>query len=391
MRIISTLFLFLVAFDPQVPFAPNGIGFTFVTTLVLVPFVFLKLSNDVCGKDCFLVKKTVPFIVLFLLAVFFIFFRLIINGGDNIEFVLSWGKAFFVFLSCFFVFLLFYLNRSASIFIIDLFVVYGFNSIINFVVGSYPENFQFLDAFRSKLISDNLGANPYRNSFISGSGYYSIGTAYGLMVLLFSFYIGRSRSKNLIMGFFFALSAISGFVAARTAFFAMGPALFYLFKARFFNFLWLSSLGSVLLFFLIRLPAFQPYINWMLSFFELSGDRSADYLINYMYFWPGDSVALFGLGSVNDGRFTYTDAGYMQDILFGGVFFLLIKMSFVFYFAYSFLSRYPLFVFFVIFSVLAFHFKGLFLYNNAQGMAAFYFICFYLWSLQYGENRKSLI
>ncbi len=126
------------------------------------------------------------------------------------------------------------------------------------------------------------------------------------------------------------------------------------------------------------------------KFFQFSDDRSAEHLIQQMYFWPGGEIILFGLGVVNDGTFVYTDAGYMQDILFGGVLFLLLKLCFVIYFVYSFFFRYPLFVMLVAFSILAFHFKGLFLYNNAQGMAAFYFIFFYLWSLGI-ESEKAVL
>ncbi|RRJ84494.1 hypothetical protein D0544_05145 [Aestuariirhabdus litorea] len=186
-----------------------------------------------------------------------------------------------------------------------------------------------------------------------------------------------------------AFTAISGFFAARTAFFAIAPALFYVFKSRIIYFIFFMLTGTALIYLLLDLPALRSYKNWMISFFLFSSDRSAEYLIQQMYFWPGEAVVIFGLGAVNDGTFVYTDAGYMQDILFGGVLFLLIKLCFVLYFVYLFLFKYPLYVMLVVFSILAFHFKGLFLYNNAQGMAAFYFIFFYLWSLSERGDTNS--
>src|SRR5690606_3883527 len=99
-------------------------------------------------------------------------------------------------------------------------------------------------------------------------------------------------------------------------------------------------------------------------------------LVEKMYFWPGDSAFFIGLGAVNDGTFVYTDAGYMQDVLFGGIFFLALKLSFLIFFLFFSFKRYPLFSTSVVFAILLFHFKGLFIYNNAQGMAAFYFIIF---------------
>ena len=120
--------------------------------------------------------------------------------------------------------------------------------------------------------------------------------------------------------------SIAGFVSARTAFFAIAPALFYIFKSRLVYFSYASLAGIGLIYFLLDLPELEPYRFWMLSFFDLTNDASASHLIEKMYFWPGTDVFFYGKGFVNNGLFTYTDGGYMQDILFGGIFFLLLKM-----------------------------------------------------------------
>lgn len=389
MYFISLLALFLAAFDPQIPFVPSGIGFSLILTLILLPFSMVKCGSIDKLNYRLYVSKAAPLFAIFFIAGAFVIIRIIANGGENVEFIPSWLKALIVFVSCFLTYLVFYSGKKPSEFIKALVIVYVLNALVNFSVGTYPEHFQFLSIFKSSVISDSLGVNPYRNSFISGSGYYSIGTAYGLIVLLFAFYLVHSKSKSLILAISIALSAISGFFAARTAFFAIAPALFYIFKSRMLYFIFFMLSGIALLYLLLELPALQPYKNWMISFFRLSSDRSAEHLIQYMYFWPGEDVFIFGLGSVNDGTFVYTDAGYMQDILFGGILFLLIKLCFLLYFVYSFLSKHPLLVVLVVFSILIFHFKGLFLYNNAQGMAAFYFIFFYLWSLRV-DSKKSV-
>lgn len=378
---MSYFLLFLVAFDPQVPFLPNGVGFTFLISLILLPFVVLKSS--VVGLDDIYVffKKYICFFYLFLLSLLLILVRLLANEGEGVEFILSWVKAFFVFVSCFFVFFLFFKDKQSSYFVISLVFVYSVNAVLNYVSGTFPEAFGFLDLFRGAVISDSLGENPYRNSFISGSGYFSIGSAYGLIVLLFSFYLVQSKSKSLLLLSAVAFTAIAGFIAARTSFFAIAPALFIIFKSRFLHFVFLAMVSYTFIYYLLDLPALQSYKNWMLSFFSLSDDASGSYLIELMYFWPGDSIFFFGLGAVNDGTFIYTDSGYMQDILFGGVFFVTIKLFFLAVLFFGFFKKYPVFITFVTFAILAFHFKGLFIYNNAQGMAAFYFIFFYLLKL----------
>lgn len=384
---MSYLFLFLVAFDPQIPFFPNGVGFTFLVALILLPFALLKFRFIELDAAYGSLKRSRYFMYLFFSSFLFIIFRLLVNQGEGVSFILSWVKAFFVFAACLLVYFLFFYDKCSSRFIVALSVIYSANALFNYVSGAFPGLFGFFDLFRGAVISDSLGKNPYRNSFISGSGYYSIGTAYGLMVLLFAFYIVQSKSKSILLAASVAFSAVAGFVAARTSFFAIAPALFLVCKSRFLYFLFLALAGCAVVYFLINLPELEPYKFWMLSFFSLSEDASGSHLFEHMYFWPGDLVFLFGLGVVNDGTFIYTDGGYMQDILFGGVFFLALKLLFLAVLVFCFFEKHPVFVCFVAFAVLAFHFKGLFLYNNAQGMAAFYFIFFYICRL---DSEKKL-
>tara|TARA_R110001592_G_scaffold133921_3_gene349413 strand:- start:2133 stop:3071 length:939 start_codon:yes stop_codon:yes gene_type:complete len=310
------------------------------------------------------------------------------NGGENFPFLLSFVKAFFVFLSCLLVYLVFFADKEPELFVKFLIGVYVSNAVINFIAGTHPDVFEFLEMFRGASISDRLGSNPYRDSFLSGSGYYSIGTAYGLMIILFCFYLARAKSKSLVYTVSVGLISIAGFVAARTAFFGISAGFIYLFHKRFGYFL-LSFLVLVLAtYFFLSLPAIEPYRIWLLSFFRFMGSASGAHLVNEMYFYPGDKVLLFGFGSVNDGRFPYTDAGFMQDIIFGGILFLLVKMSFIAVFFFSLFKKYPFLVILVVLSVMAFHFKGLFIYNNAHGMAAFYFIFFVLHSFRVKDGKK---
>lgn len=388
--IISVLVLFLAAFDPQIPFFPNGIGFTFLIVVLLFPLVFLNI-NSLNSHVGFFLKKSNPYFIAFALSLAFIMLRIIFNEGINIEFIFSWAKAFFVFLACLFTYLVFYSSKSVNAFISSLLTVYIINAIINFIAGTYPELFSFLSVFRVLEISQEVGLNPYRNSFISGSGYYSIGTAYGLAVLLFCLHLTNSNKNNIAILLSISFISITAFIAARTAFFAILFASLYVFKSRLVYFLFLGVMSGILIYFVIDLPALEPYRLWMLSFFDLANDNSGSVLINQMYFWPGDEVFLIGTGAANDGKYTYTDSGYMIDILFGGIFFLIIKLSFLMIFIVKFIRFKPLFTIMFSLAILLFHFKGLFLYNNAQGMAAFYFTFFYLISIRKQMSQKGKV
>lgn len=377
---MSYFFLFLVAFDPQIPFFPNGIGFSFIVVVMLAPIFLLKYSKSACHVK--MLKSSQSLFIIFGLSFLAIACRILLNQGENLIFSLSWFKAFTVFLACFLVYALFFRHKSTDRFIKVLFLVYFCNAVVNFVSGTFPETFNFLSSFREDLLTENVGKNPYRNSFVSGSGYFSIGTAYGLATLLFAFYLARSKSKNIFYMIMFVFSAIAAFVAARTSFFALAPAMLYLFKSRMLYFSFLGVLSIIGVYLLLQLPALAPYKLWMLSFFDLANDASGSHLLEKMYYWPGLSIFMFGMGAVNDGIFTYTDSGYMLDVLFGGVFFLIIKLLFLIVLIIKFFRKYPLFILSIVFATLLFHFKGAFFYNNAQGMAAFYFIYFYLTHLE---------
>lgn len=377
--IFGFVFLMLVAFDPQVPFFPNGVGFTSVVScLLFLPFIHKSLSFN----GARIVRAFAPLFVYFIVVFVAVIVRVLANDGGNVEIFLSWIKALLVLTSVFFYCVVFWSDRldegSGTQFIRIVMAVFVFNAFVNFIAGSFPEYFEILKPFRSEVVSDSLGKNPYRNSFISGSGYFSIGTAYGLIVLLGTYALVRLRPNGLLQAFGLVFIAMAGFIAARTSFFAIVLAAGYIFLYRPLYLIPLSVLvfGGVIM--LLLLPALEPYLAWMQSFFsEFDSSSSADYLINQMYFWPGWEIFAFGRGAANDGLFNYTDSGYMQDMLFGGVFFAALKFSITFLVVIKILRFSILFALIVLVAVMIFQFKGLFVYNNAQGMAALYLLYFY--------------
>lgn len=375
-KFLSSIILFFLAFDPQVPFLPNGVGFSFLIFFILLPVFLLKCFQGRIGG---IVKAASPILILFFFIWIYVTLKLIANGGDNVEFLLSLLKAFFIFGAIFLFFAVFYGEREVGReFVFKLIFVYVLNAIFNFIIGSYPEQFNFLNVFRSQTITDSLGGNPYRNSFISGSGYFSIGTAYGLAALFTSFCIVKYNVRHVLLGAAVVIVGIAGFVAARTSFFAILFSSLYVFAKKPLYAFFIASLAFLLLSLVLFLPALQPYIEWMKSFFiEFESSGSANYLLSEMYFWPGADIFFFGSGAVNDGAFVYTDAGYMQDVLFGGVFYLALKLLFVAIYFYA--AQKISFGYSALFciSVLLFHIKGLFIFSNAQGMAIFYFSYFY--------------
>jgi len=387
-NIASILFLFLVIFDPQVPFFPAGVGVTAFIPFFLVIPVLYKITHTK-SRASFFLFKTFPYFILFGVLFLFIAIRLFSSESGDFSIIFSFFKAFLVFLSVVFVFLVFYADESPSTFFYALFSIFLMNSLINFVAASMPSHFEFLNLFREPTAKDPNSSNLYRYSFLSGSGYYSIGTAYGLMVLLVAFYVSKFRVKSL----FFLLSTVvillSGFIAARTSFFAIFSSFVYLSKASFRSLLILTLTFFLIFYILVSYTDLGYYETWMLSFFNFSENSSGSHLLDQMYFWPGDKVFLFGMAKVNDGSFPYTDSGYMQDLLFGGIIFVFLKTSYLFLFFKDFFSRFPFFVILVCFSILVFQFKGAFLYSNPHGMAVFYSLFLFMHSFK-REKLKSM-
>lgn len=382
---MDVIILFFLVFDPQIPFAPNGIGFSFVFSFILF-FGYLvrnkfiiNYSNQLRGASCF-------FYLHFILIVFSLA-RLILLG-DNFEYLLGPLKAFFVFFAIL-SYILYYKVDFDEVFLSKLLFVYCLNAFINFSAGTFPEYFNWADVFRGRLITDSLGINPYRNNFISGSGYFSIGTAYGLFCFFYMFY-SSDKKIGVLKNIGLLLASVSGFFGARTAIFAVASGFFYL-MARFNlkRIIFMVFFGLIFSYFVLDDDSFLgPYKMWLFSFFQGKDDASAENLLNDMFFWPGEYIFFLGAGIVNDGSFNYTDSGFMQDILFGGIFFMLLKFAFPIYFSFKFFKYSPLFVLLFLLISFAFQIKGAFFVSNAQGMAIFYIIYFYFCN-KFGHRKNN--
>lgn len=371
---MKNFLLFLIIFDPQIPYFIDGVGFTAIIFPGLIAAFLIKNNGNIPKVSVF--KHARPFVVLHFFLLLFSAI-LLLAFGDNFEYLLGVAKAIVVY--CAIVsYILFYNPSFDKKFFVGLLYSYCVNAVINFSAGTFTEYFSWMEVFRSHAISDALGANPYRNNFISGSGYFSIGTAYGLFFLFYIYFSG-SRKTGLLSSVSLFLVGVAGFVGARTSMFAIGAGTAYLlrkFQVR--KIIILTIVGILLVYFAFNENGIlAPYKMWLLSFFRGKEDASAEYLLNEMFFWPGTNIFFLGSGVVNDGTFTYTDSGFMQDIVFGGVFYAFLKFAFPLYFVIRFFKREPVFMLLFLGVAVAFQIKGAFFVSNAQGMAIFYLMYFF--------------
>jgi hypothetical protein len=379
------LLLFLIVFDPQIPYFINGLGFTAIVFLVL--FAALAIKNKGRIPKSLTLTHAKPFAAFLILNLLFSFFSLLATGGNS-DFLLGVAKSIVVFCAVVSYLLVYNIDFSENFFS-GLLFIYCLNAVINFVAGTFPEYFHWAEVYRGLVISDALGDNPYRNSFISGSGFFSIGTAYGLFCLLYIYFISSNRN-GLFASVGLLLSSVAGFVAARTSMFAIGAGAIYLLKEfqlkKIFVLMILVALFSR--FALDENGILGPYKEWLLGFFDLKEDTSAAHLLDEMYFWPGVMIFFFGSGSANNGLFPYTDSGFMQDILSGGVFYMLLNICFPTFFVLKFFKNEPVFSLLFLGVAVLFQMKGSFFISNAQGMAIFY-IMYFFFAFKYSKRLES--
>lgn len=366
--------LFLIVFDPQIPYLINGIGFSAVVFPILFFSALIKNRFFILNSKVFV--YAINFNFLYFLLFFYSIIVLVVTGKD-FDYLLGVIKAFIVF--CAVVsYLIYFRPKFDDEFFSKLLFIYCLNAIFNFAAGTFPEYFAWAEVFRGHSISDSLGENPYRDSFISGSGYFSIGTAYGLFFLSYIFFI-FNKKLGLLKNLGILLVIFAGFFGARTSIFAVGAGFGYLmWRLQVKKIAFLVVVGMLFFVFVMNYYDFiEKYKTWLLSIFDGKDEASVDNLMNEMFFWPGEKIFFLGSGGVNDGNFAYTDSGFMQDILFGGVFYMLLKFAFPLYFSIRFFRNEPIFVMFFLSVAVAFQIKGPFFVNNAQGMAIFYLMYFF--------------
>lgn len=368
------MLLFLIIFDPQIPYFINGIGFTAIIFPWLAAAYLIRNNGRIAKAS---VLGHAKFFAVLHLVVLFYSLVVIFVAGANYEYLLSVAKSIIVF--CAVVsYLLYYRPQFDEKFFSRVLFLYCLNAAINFLGGTFPEYFWWTEVFRGRVLSDSIGLNPYRNNFISGSGYYAIGTAYGLFCLLY-IYFGSAKKNNFLESVGLIFAAIAGFVGARTSMFAIGAGVAYMLKRfQVLKLLVLTAIGTLLLYFVLDEGGILgPYKAWLLGFFKGREDVSANYVLNEMFFWPGGEIFFLGSGFADSAAFTYSDSGFMQDILFGGILFMLVKFAFPLYFAARFFRKDPVFVMLFLGVAITYQMKGAFFTNNAQGMAIFYIMYFF--------------
>jgi len=229
------------------------------------------------------------------------------------------------------------------------FALQGLIHTLGFLIppfGEFLVNFQS-DVYRSEgLSSDRM--NYFRLYSLTGAPFFDLPAAYGFACIMF-FRLQLVPNQNYLRGWkafvVIVLMLLGISLSGRTGFtgFALGLAFYLYYNWSKFSTLWKNIIeiaGGYLcllaVFYVALTPvqrnkivddvfpfAFEAYYNWRNN--GKFGTGSSDQMMEYHYYHLETSTILWGesLGSVNLQRYHSTDAGYMNILIFGGIFYFL--------------------------------------------------------------------
>ncbi|MBL0578953.1 hypothetical protein JD491_15225 [Aeromonas caviae] len=380
MRLLSYISLFLLVFDLAIP-PIKIIGSAPFSIIISFSVLLMKKSDDIVNA----VKRfSVPFFTVYFIVLFFVAFRIFFSGEQN--YLLSIFKSFLIFFSA-----ISYLAAFGGERINDKLInIFFVNGVICLVAGSIPSVLELVYLFKSGLPVP--GFIPYRDAFLAGSGYFGISSIYAIIIL---FCAHKLINEGLSFSFAikFMVILVAGVLAGRTAFVGIIISLIYIasksIKYSVIGFFMITCIVVIIL----SVDAFSVYSSWIFEFVSFNGDSvslsrtSSTDELNTMYFMPNDGTTwLWGDGRYVDGEGYYmgTDAGYMRNLFFGGLPFVMAAIVYACLFAFK--SKSFFFTFYVLPLVFALHYKGAFILNNPAGVPVLTLLSF--WLCYHGVNKR---
>ncbi|MEH8221900.1 hypothetical protein Q7I19_12820 [Aeromonas veronii] len=272
--------------------------------------------------------------------------------------------------------------------------IFFMNGVICLVAGSIPSVLEMVYLFKSGV--PEPGFIPYRDAFLAGSGYFGMASIYAVIILLCAHKLVND-GLSLSFAIKFMVIVVVGVLAGRTAFVGIVISFIYIasqsVKYSIIGFLLVASIVAIIL----SVDALSVYSGWIFEFisldggtFSLSRTSSTDEL-NAMYFMPDDSTTwLWGDGRYVDGEGYYmnTDAGYMRNLFFGGLPFVITVIVYACLFAFK--SKSFFFTFYILPLVLALHYKGAFILNNPAGVPVLTLLAFWFYHQSVNKCRSGM-
>lgn len=342
---------------------------------------FILNSRDFISRLEKVVSCFSLFLILFLIYLIFVSFRVYVDMAQDVSYWLSAMKSLVILLATLFYLAIFYKSNI----ILNIVNVFFVNALVCIFFGTFPDNKFIISYFQyPTTIGGNelIGMNEYRNAFLSGSGYFGVASLYSLVVPIVLYYIFLNKKFFNFVKLFFVL--IAGVLAGRIALVAyfISFVLFSFFKRKislilvFFTFTFLGYMA------LDNLVYFEDANAWISELYksEKLSDSTTIQDLKQMLYVPTELTLLFGDGRYESefgGYYGSTDIGYMRNVLFGGLGFVLILLLCFISIFYK--VRKNSIVYILIIISLFLHFKGVFIFNNPGFLPIILSFVFYLY------------
>lgn len=377
---LSHINLFLLIFDLAIP-PVKFIGSAPFSILISLFCLFYKnQTNNKHEISCFIK----PFFVLYCFFIFYATVRVIFSG--EVDYLLSLLKSSLIFTAAILYIIAFGCERICD----RLINVFFVNGLICFLAGSIPELLDIVYLFKSGV--PEVGFIPYRNAFLAGAGYFGMASVYATIILLCAHKLVKD---GLSLGFAikFMVILIAGVLAGRTAFVGIAISFLYIVSQSVKYSVLVVFLVAGLVAIVLSVDALSIYSSWMFEFISFDGDSvslsrtSSTDQLGQMYFMPtNDLTWLWGDGRYVDGGgyYMHTDAGYMRNLFFGGIPFVMAVILYACLFAFK--SRSMFFSLFILPLEFALHYKGVFILNNPASVPVLTLLAF--WFYHEETNKK---
>lgn len=344
LKLEGLIYLFLYIFSLQLPLFKNS-------SLILffwLPFRLFFNKRMCQNLKCLLSSYYVYYIIAIYVFIFvYAIVVTFITGRFDFSLLPSIVNVLIHFIiAVFVVAFVGYCNVNKKDLLYYLVVLFAIQSIIQLMAFFYVDILDFIRLFqpsRASQISENFGGR--KGLALSGNMFFSLAAQYGLIFILYTEYLEMKGKVGLGDIVLFVLLFVGGIFSGRTFF--LGVIIFFCVIIIFSSFHWkvklkmmqypiFCILGVCVLWRYLpgdmQLRLYDLYL-YSFEFLEnfLNGEKihttSTDSLFNNMYYRLPISTFLFGDGlyTNSDGSYYgHTDAGYMRNILYGGIFFFCI-------------------------------------------------------------------
>lgn len=375
-KIISIVLIFLVIFSPSLPLFYSGAFLAGGISLILLLFNKRKInfftkqlkSHYILGVLGFLlfISCSVVFIAAFYATYDFSMVKTLINQMLNVVSVLLVVSYVY--------------DNAISIEKLKLLLFYAFviqtiSILVSFTVPAYHNFVLSIGNFSEHMLNYYGGL---RTHSIAGSNFFGLGATYGLIYILYLDSMVRYHWYSIKYILILILLVVGTIFIARTGFVGLAFGLLMVgFKSlnkitlwiRFFKIIFVISLVGFVLYSFLPIEIQDDLSSRVFKYaFELFLHRDGGYSttstdnLNRMWHINIKEITwLFGDGlyTTEQGYYMKTDAGYLRQILFGGVGFFLLFLFYQLYFLKKmYLKGFYLLYITILIYTLVLHIKG---------------------------------